>query len=70
MAFSSLKPIYLYLYYISALYVSVNLVFYACTKHIELDYHFVCKKVVKGDIIPRFLHIHQIENVSFYETFV
>jgi hypothetical protein len=34
----------------SALALASNPVFHGCTKHIEVDYHFVREKVVRGDI--------------------
>ena len=33
----------------------VNPVFHACTKHIELDYHFVREKVALGSFVTRFV---------------
>lgn len=35
---------------ISALHMTVNLVFKARTKHIEIDYHFVREKVALGSV--------------------
>ena len=34
----------------SCLAIAQNLVFHACTKHIEVQYHFVCEKVLDGTI--------------------
>ncbi len=34
----------------SALALASNLVFHGCTKHIEVDYHFVRERVVHGDL--------------------
>lgn len=35
----------------SALHISINLVFHAKTKYIELDCHFVCEKVAIGVLV-------------------
>jgi len=32
------------------LILSVNLIFHACTKHVEVDYHFIRVRVVKKEI--------------------
>ncbi|GKV50011.1 hypothetical protein SLEP1_g56730 [Rubroshorea leprosula] len=40
---------------ISALHMSINPVFHARTKHIELDYHFVREKVALGTLITRYI---------------
>lgn len=40
---------------LSVLYMSVNLVFHACTKHIETDYRFVREKVVIGSLITPYI---------------
>lgn len=37
----------------SALYMSVNPMFHAWSKHIELDYHFVREKVAMGHLLTR-----------------
>lgn len=39
---------------ISALHMTVNPVFHARTKHIELDYHFVREKVVMGALVTHY----------------
>ena len=35
----------------SALHMTINPVFHACSKHIELDYHFVCERVALGLLV-------------------
>ena len=40
---------------VSALALASNPVFHARTKLIEVDYHFVCEKVVNRDIIVKFI---------------
>lgn len=40
---------------LSALHMSINPVFHARTKHIELDYHFVREKVALGSLITRYV---------------
>jgi len=51
------------LYYdnISALHMTINPVFHACNKHIELDYHFVRERVALGHLITQ--HISTTEQV-------
>ncbi|XP_070015481.1 uncharacterized mitochondrial protein AtMg00810-like [Nicotiana sylvestris] len=40
---------------LSALYMTVNPVMHARTKHVEMDYHFVREKVVSGQLVTRFV---------------
>jgi hypothetical protein len=40
---------------LGATYLSVNPIFHARTKHVEVDYHFVCDRVAKKKIQIRFV---------------
>ncbi|GLT44418.1 hypothetical protein SLA2020_183200 [Shorea laevis] len=40
---------------LSALYMTVNPIFHAITKRIEIDYHFVQEKVAMGNLITHFV---------------
>jgi hypothetical protein len=40
---------------LGATYLSANPVFLACTKHIEVDFHFVREKVALGALAVRFI---------------
>jgi hypothetical protein len=46
-----LSPPVLYCDNISALHMTINPVFHARSKHIELDYHFVREQVALGNLI-------------------
>ena len=39
----------------AALHIASNLVFHERTKHIEIDYHFVCEKIQLGLISTRYM---------------
>ena len=43
---------------ISTLALASNLVFHARTKHIEVDYHFVREKVLRCDLLLKFVASH------------
>jgi hypothetical protein len=49
---------------VNALALASNLVFHARTKHVEVDYHFVCEKVLNRDILIKFISTHnQVANI-------
>ena len=49
---------------ISALYMTINPMFHACTKHIDIDYHFVREKVALGFLITKFVSSEdQVANI-------
>ena len=49
---------------VSALAIATNPVFHARTKHIEVDYHFICEKVLRCDVMLKFISTHdQLANL-------
>jgi len=40
---------------LGATYLSANLIFHARTKHVEVDYHFVCDRIAKKEIQIHFV---------------
>lgn len=49
---------------VKATYLIVNLVFHTCTEHVEIDFHFVHKKVVCQQLIIQFISTqHSLANV-------
>jgi len=40
---------------LGATYLSTNPIFHARTKHIEVDYHFVCDRIAKKEVQIRFI---------------
>ncbi|XP_015078087.1 uncharacterized protein LOC107021877 [Solanum pennellii] len=52
----------------SALYMIVNPVMQARTKHVEMDYHFVREKVVRGQLVTQFVRSKdQLEDIQTKE---
>lgn len=49
---------------VNALAVASNPVFHSRTKHIKVDYHFVCEKVLRCDLLVKFISTHdQLANI-------
>ncbi|XP_019199645.1 PREDICTED: uncharacterized protein LOC109193260 [Ipomoea nil] len=49
---------------LSVLHMSINPLFHARTKHIDIDYHFVREKVAMGHLVTRFVpSSHQIADI-------
>ena len=53
--FISSTLVHLYCHNLSAMWMSVNPVQHGCSKHIDVDYHFVQKQVADGDIVIRYI---------------
>ncbi|GJR39001.1 gag/pol polyprotein [Tanacetum coccineum] len=43
---------------LGATYLSAKPIFYACIKHVEIDYHFVWEKVAQGDLRVQHISTH------------
>lgn len=50
----TVKPSTLFCDNVSALHLTINPVFHARTKHLEIDYHFIREKVAYGSLITHF----------------
>ena len=49
----------------SALYMIVNLVMQARIKDVEMDYHFVREKVVRGQLVTQYVRsTNQLEDIQ------
>ncbi|KEH25839.1 hypothetical protein MTR_6g034995 [Medicago truncatula] len=61
---SSLVVRFRFTYYdnVSVVYLSENLIQHKCTKHIEMEIHFVCDKVAKGQV--RVFHVSSRYQIS------
>ena len=58
------RPPLLWCNNVSALAIATNPVFHTRTKHIEVDYHFICEKVLRCDVMLKFISTHdQLANL-------
>ena len=57
-------PIPIYCDNISSMQLAKNPVFYARTKHIKVNYHFVCEEVLSGEVKLRYIRTNgQVPNI-------
>lgn len=42
---------------IGAIYLSSNPMFHACTKHVEIDFHFICNRIVNKSLQVVFISV-------------
>jgi hypothetical protein len=49
------RPACLWYDNLGATYLTANLAFHAWTKHVEVDYHFMCERVAKKSLEVRFV---------------
>ena len=55
----SQKPSVLFCDNLSALHMTINLVYHGRSKHVELDYHFIREKVALGNIVTKYVSTTQ-----------
>lgn len=58
LGFTESQPLTLWCDNIGATYLFVNIVFHACTKHVEIDYHFVKEKLAARALQIQFIYTH------------
>ena len=56
------SPLILFCDNLNALHMTVNPVFHARSKHIELDYHFIQERIVLGQLVTR--HVSSVNQLA------
>ena len=52
------QPMHLYCDNQEALHITANLIFHERTKHVELNYHFICEKFQSGHLTTYYIRSH------------
>lgn len=62
------NPIQLYCDNMNCIKLTNNLIIYVNTKHIELQYHYICNRIQDGSVEVDFILIHKYKTNSFINS--